>query len=65
MICKNILLMQKGLHFKDVIYLFTFRETGKVVEREGEKHQCVRDTSISCLLHVPKWGPGSQPGHMP
>ena len=27
--------------------LFTFRER----EREGEKHQCVRDTSISCLSH--------------
>ena len=22
-------------------------------EREGEKHQCVRDTLIGCLLHAP------------
>ena len=29
-------------------YLF-FRERG----REGEKHQCVRETLINCLLHAP------------
>ena len=30
-------------------------------EGEGEKHQCVRDTLIGCLLHALNWGPGPQP----
>ena len=34
--------------------LFIFRER----RREGEKHQCVRDTLISCLSHAPYWGAG-------
>ena len=25
-------------------------------ETEGEKHQCARETSISCLSHCPYWG---------
>ena len=37
------------------------REGGK----EGEKHWCVRDTSISCPLHAPNWGPGPKPRHVP
>ena len=49
------------------MYLFTFgvsgREGGR--EREGKKHQCVRETSISCLSHAPNWGPGGQPRHVP
>ena len=40
--------------FKD---LFIVRDRGREVEREGEKHPCMRDTSISCLSHV-----HSQPG---
>ena len=28
-------------------YLFTFREMGREGGREGEKHQCARDTSIA------------------
>ena len=39
-------------------YLFTFRERGREGEGVGEEHQCVRDTLIGCLSHVPKWGPG-------
>ena len=46
-------------------YIFTFTERGREEEREGVKHQCVRDTSVDCLLHVPNWGPGPQPRHVP
>ena len=31
-----------------------FRAGGREGEREGEKHQCVRDTAIGCLSHTPK-----------
>ena len=50
---------------KDFIYLFVFRERGREGEREGEKHQCVRETSISCLFYAPNQGPGLQPRHVP
>ena len=43
--------------------LVSFRERGRKGEREGEQHQC--DTLISCLLHIPNWGPGPQPRHVP
>ena len=44
--------------FLDFIYLFS--EGGaKGGQREGEKHQCVRETLISCLSYAP------QPGHGP
>ena len=36
-----------GLFF----FFFGFRERGREGEREGEKHQCKRETSIGCL-HV-------------
>ena len=49
---------------KDFIYLFIF-ERGREGEREGEKHQCVRETSTSCLLHAPNWGLSLQPRHVP
>ena len=39
-------------------YLFTFREGGREREREGEKHQCARDTFIGCFLNAPIWGCG-------
>ena len=45
-------------------YLFTFREKGREREREGEKHQCGRETSIICLLHVHNWEPGLLPRHV-
>ena len=45
--------------FLDLIYLLVERG-----EREGEKHQCVRDTSIGCLSHTPNWRPGLQPRHL-
>ena len=38
---------------------------GKEGEREGEKHQCVRDTVTGCFSHAPNWGPGPQPRHVP
>ena len=48
-------------------YLFIFRERGGEGEgrRQGEKHQCFRDTSIGCLSHSPNWEPGPQPSHVP
>ena len=38
-------------------FVIAFREKGR--EREGEKHQCERETSIGCLLHSPD--PGTKP----
>ena len=32
-------------------YLFHFRKKGREGERDGEKHRCGRETSISCLTH--------------
>ena len=46
---------------KDSIYS---RQRGREREREGEKHQCVRDTWLP-LTHTPCWGPGLQPRHVP
>ena len=43
------------LFLKDCICLL-LREKGRKGERMGEKHQCVRDTSIGCLSHAPNWG---------
>ena len=33
-----------------------FRERGREGKREGEKHQCEKETRISCLLHMPLTG---------
>ena len=46
-------------------HLFTCKRRGREGEREGEKHQYVRDISIGCLLHTPNWGPGPQSRHVP
>ena len=48
-----------------IFYLFIFIERRREGEREGEKHQCVRDTPIGHLSHTPNWGPGPQPRHVP
>ena len=48
-----------------IFYLFTFSKRGREGEREGEKHQCERDTSIGYLSHNPNWGPSPQPRHVP
>ena len=37
-------------------YLVSFRERRRAGEREGEKHQCVRETSISFVLYAPQLG---------
>ena len=34
-------------------FLLYFREEGREGEREGVKHQCERETLISCLPHAP------------
>ena len=43
------------------LYLFTFRER----RREGEKHQCVRDTLIGCLSGTPTGDLACNPGMCP
>ena len=69
----NFCIIWGGFHvFKDFIYLFLlflfiylFLERGDGREKEEEKPQCTRDTSITCLSHAPRWGPGLQPRHVP
>ena len=34
------------------------------LEKQGEKHQCVRDTLNGCLPHGLNWGPGGPPRHL-
>ena len=46
---------------KDFIY---FQREGVGGAKAG-KHLCVRETWISCVLHVPYQGPGPQPRHVP
>ena len=46
------------------MYLFLERE-GKGGRRRGDKHVCVRETLVCCLLNTPNWGPGPQPRHVP
>ena len=46
-------------------FIYLFLQRGSTGERQGEKHQCERETSISCLLHAANWGPGPQPRHVP
>ena len=46
----------KELKKKDFIYVFL--ESGEGWEKEGEKHQCVRETLVGCLSNAPSWGPG-------
>ena len=52
-------------NLKKIFHLFIFRERGREGEKEGEKHWCLRETSICCLSNIPKWGPGPQPRHVP
>ena len=44
-----------------IYYMFKilFLERGREGEREGEKHQCVRETSVGCLSSTP--GLGTKP----
>ena len=42
----------RGLKF---LFIY-FRKRGRWGEKEGEKYWCVRETSISCLLHMPHLG---------
>ena len=37
---------------------------GREGEREGQNHQGVIDTSISCLSHTSNQGPSPQPRHV-
>ena len=47
------------------IWFYLSLERGREGEREGEKHICVREILIGCLLHSPNQGPGPQPRHVP
>ena len=52
-------------HFKKKrISSFIFRER-REGEKVREKHRCVRETSIVCLLFTPKWGSARNPGMCP
>ena len=62
---ENSLVQIFTLPFLKRFYLFTFRERGREGAREGEKHQCARETSIGCHSHAASWGPDPQPRHVP
>ena len=54
-----------SLFFFGTFSLFIFREKGGEREREGEKHQCVREISSGCLSHTTNRGPGLQHRYVP
>ena len=58
----------KRVSFLFKILLFSFQERGREGEGEGkrrQKHGCVRETSIGCLLHAPSWDLTHTPGMCP
>ena len=46
-------------------FYFFILERGREGEKEGEKHQCTRETLIGCLSYAPSQGPGPQSRHVP
>ena len=38
------------------LFIYLLLERGEGREKEGKKHQCVRETPIGCLLHTPQLG---------
>ena len=40
--------------FYFILFYFIFLERGQGRQKEGEKHWCVREKSIGCLLHAPQ-----------
>ena len=46
---------------KHILFTYFFRESGGEVEREGEKHGCVRETSVGCFIQ----GLGPCPRYVP
>ena len=61
----NYTLGHMGHFFFLRFHLFTFRERGSEGEREGEKHQCARETSIGCLSCIPTGDLAHNPGMCP
>ena len=47
--------------FLKILLIYVFRESDREGEREGDKHQCVRETLISHLSHVLQPEIGLQP----
>ena len=45
-----------------ILHLFISRERGKEEEKEGEKHQCARETLICCPWHGPTEDLACNPG---
>ena len=43
-----------------VMLTFSFK-----IGKEGEKHQCVRETTVGCLSHAPTGHPACKPGMCP
>ena len=37
-----------------ILFIFIFKEKGKEGEKEGERHQCEKETSIGCLSDAPQ-----------
>ena len=44
--------------------VFIFRERGRDGEREGEKHQRVKEALMGCLSHALNRAPGQRPRHV-
>ena len=44
--------------------MYLFLERGKGREKEREKHPCVRETLMGCLLYVPQLGIEPQPSYV-
>ena len=55
------IIFHSNLFFPQRFYLFIFRERGREGEREGEKHQCARETLIGCSLHALSQRPAEYP----
>ena len=53
-----------SVFLKNILFIY-FKEKGRKGEREGEKHRCARETSISCLLHASQLGASPNPGTCP
>ena len=57
-VCENDIL-SLGQHFFKKVFIYLFLERGEEKERGREASMC------GCLSHVPHWGPGPQPRHVP
>ena len=47
----SFLVKSRNIYFPKI--LFIFKERGREGQKQGKKHQCTRETSISCHSHAP------------